>query len=240
MPTETLLRYAPQTLFRVSYRSPAELPPWKYVGGGRFDDPQQTYRVLYTSLSDVGACIEKFQDNRPSKEFADIEAEFELDGSVREVVLDAPPETPTGHLPFQDFALLYLGRLSIPQDTEVMDLTADANARYFSSVFQRDLTVSDLAADRDYTYTPHISRIGFTDHRGIAGIYSASKIDPVDTQNVTLYEGRGEQLRINIRAEHVESLSATSAPLVEACAAMGITIETPVQYHARMMRESGF
>jgi hypothetical protein len=121
-----------------------------------------------------------------------------------------------------------------------MDLTADANARYFSSVFQRDLTVSDLAADRDYTYTPHISRIGFTDHRGIAGIYSASKIDPVDTQNVTLYEGRGEQLRINIRAEHVESLSATSAPLVEACAAMGITIETPVQYHARMMRESGF
>jgi hypothetical protein len=232
----TATRYTPSTtIFRVAYREPASLPAWKYVGGGRFDDPQQTYRVLYTSLTPIGACIEKFQDLRPSPEVTQAEAEFEFDGSLE----IAAAEVPTGVLLFDRHAVLYLAELTIPHDASLLDLTVDESARYFAEVFGQDLTVSDLIADRTYEYTQPISRLGFTDQRGLAGIYSASKIDPVVTQNVTLYEGDSEQLRIPIRAEHVESISETTAPFVEACRQLGITIETADQFHARTIRARG-
>lgn len=229
-------RYTPSTtVFRVAYRQPAELPPWKYVGGGRFDDPQESYRVLYSSLTPVGACIEKFQDFRPVREVAQEEAEFEMDGSVE----SAAPEVATGVLPFDRHAMLYFAELSIPHETSLLDLTVDESARYFSGILGEELTVADLVADRTYQYTKPISRLGFMDPRGLAGIFSASKIDPVETQNVTLYEGDGEQLRIRIRAEHVESLSETNGPFMEACRQIGVTIETADQFHARGLRERG-
>lgn len=229
------LRYASPTVFRVSYGRPDVLPPWKFVGGGRFDDPQQTYRVLYTSLTAAGACIEKFQDFRPNDEMASFEAEFEFDESAGDLVI----EVPSGTLLFDRYAVLLLGRLSLPQDAELLDLTVDTNARLFSEVLRRELTVADLVADRDYALSGQISRFGYTDGRGLAGIYNASKIDPVETQNVTLYEGDGEKLRISIHADHVESLSPDMTPFAEACSALGIRIESAEEYRARTMRRMG-
>lgn len=235
--TTLAARYTPSTtVYRVAYRYPTELPPWKFVGGGRFDDPQESYRVLYTSLTEVGACIERFQDHRPVREFADVEAEFELDGSIDE----AMPEVPTGRVLFESYATLFLGRLALPQDSELADLTVDASARHLSTEFKRNLTVADLVADRrPYAVTQHASRIGFMDPRSLAGIYSASKIDPVETQNVTLYEGDAGQLRVLVRAERVESLSIATPALGEAADALGIVLEAPDEFFARGVRERG-
>jgi hypothetical protein len=104
------------------------------------------------------------------------EAEFELDGSLSELVDDLAIELPSGTLTFDKFAVLFLGRLSIPQDTQLLDLTSDENARYFGQIFGRNLTVADFNADHKYELTRVVSRLGYADARSIPGIYSASKI----------------------------------------------------------------
>jgi hypothetical protein len=60
---------APRTVYRVTRSSDAlRLPPWeslKAAERGRYDDPLDVFRVLYTSTSKVGALTEVLADLRP-------------------------------------------------------------------------------------------------------------------------------------------------------------------------------
>jgi RES domain len=53
-------------LYRIAWTSDStQFPPLEYVGDGRFDDPEGEYRVIYASVSSVGAYVETLQDFRP-------------------------------------------------------------------------------------------------------------------------------------------------------------------------------
>lgn len=60
---------APTMVYRVSRSAePRVLPAWGHILGsdrGRYDDPLDVYRVLYTSTSPTGALIEALADLRP-------------------------------------------------------------------------------------------------------------------------------------------------------------------------------
>lgn len=234
-------RYTPSKVYRVARRQSVNaLTPWQYVGGGRFDDPQRGFRVLYTSTSTIGAYTERFQDFRPNGEFKGVEDDFELTGEFELAAI----ERPSGELPFQEFSPLFIGELSLPQDAELLDLTQDDTARHFASYFNRDLYASDFISDGSgdgtYKLCPPLSRLGYMESRYLAGIYSASKISPVDVQNVSIYEGESEHLRIAANIVHFTTVSHDDADLVAACQAIGVNIESPQEYNARRMSRYGF
>jgi hypothetical protein len=57
---------APDELFRVGRRPDVwRWTDWKFVGCDRWDDPQHGFRVLYTSLSRLGAFLEVLAPLRP-------------------------------------------------------------------------------------------------------------------------------------------------------------------------------
>ena len=60
----------PSRLFRISTDvDPIKLTPWSYIvikQPGRWDDPDNEYRVLYTADDEVGAYVEVLQDMRPN------------------------------------------------------------------------------------------------------------------------------------------------------------------------------
>jgi hypothetical protein len=56
-------------LYRIGrWPDPLAWPPWEVVGGGRFDDPQRRFRVLYAAARRRGAFIEMLAQFRPSLE----------------------------------------------------------------------------------------------------------------------------------------------------------------------------
>jgi RES domain len=86
---------APAVVYRVARSAdPCKLPAWEHILGsvrGRYDDPLNAFRVLYTSTSPIGAVVETLADLRPRydriAEIATIGDEDEgCDGAYRGLV----------------------------------------------------------------------------------------------------------------------------------------------------------
>jgi len=53
-------------LYRIArLPDPLAWPPWEFVGGGRFDDPQREFRVLYAAAQRRGPFVETLAQFRP-------------------------------------------------------------------------------------------------------------------------------------------------------------------------------
>jgi len=96
---------APDIVFRIARRPDVWVwPELKYCGGGRWDDPEHRYRVLYASCSAFGAYLEKLAQFRP-----DLEVVAAL-SAVRSNDRTAPKTTPAGHLPAEWRQIFILGK----------------------------------------------------------------------------------------------------------------------------------
>lgn len=113
----------PSRLYRVSrVPDPAALPSWEYAGedrtfGGRWDDPNGRYRVLYTADSRIGALVETLQDFRPSLKMLarlrEIEHDdFELDRK------DTPIGRGSGIVPARFFEERLAGEIAFGADPD--------------------------------------------------------------------------------------------------------------------------
>lgn len=85
---------APNTVYRVCRTAdPLALPAWNHVRAaerGRYDDPLDVFRVLYTSTSQVGALTETLADLRPRfdcmRKIHEIQGDPERFGDVGEII----------------------------------------------------------------------------------------------------------------------------------------------------------
>src|SRR2546423_12821017 len=111
-----VLATAPDSpLFRVG-RAPHALawPDWRFVGGGRFDDPNGEFRVLYLAEQRVTCFVELL---------AGFRLDVELLASL--AVITGPPEPPpTPLVPVDWYTRRLVGRLVLTAGQRWLDLRA--------------------------------------------------------------------------------------------------------------------
>lgn len=101
---------APDIVHRVGRKPDVwQWTDWRFAGpdgtfGGRWDDPQGRYRVLYTSRDRVGAYLEALAEFRPDPR---VLAAY---GEIKENDEEAPPTQPAGIVPARWRAGRLLGR----------------------------------------------------------------------------------------------------------------------------------
>ena len=179
------------TAFRVG-RSP---DPWAwtphdFIGNGRWDDPERTYRVMYTSDQRRGAVLEKLvwlaRDIEATNGVAGI-------GGPRRFMTN-----PSGVIPRQSLRILLLGKAVL--EGAFADLATDDSVHCLRDILNDQVDAAAIGSvdprvfwnTEDTPITQMISRFIYehsTDgDRTYAGIRSKSAQDE-DVRNWNLYEG---------------------------------------------------
>jgi hypothetical protein len=151
---------------------PLAWPPWKVVGGGRFDDPHREFRALYAAAQRHGAFMETLAQFRPSLTALTRMQEV-MTGAERLPAARVPPHW------YQRHAVIRL-RLS-PRQFWV-DLRAPETRETLRTELASDLLrlgVADLDLSRVLgprrLITQTIARWAFD--RGYAGLAYSSRLD---------------------------------------------------------------
>lgn len=166
----------PDLLFRLGWEpDPLIWPPRQYIGGGRFDDPRDQYRVLYTAEQRITCFLESMAGLRPSIETLSILAAM--------AGADAEDEDNRPHLPVDWHHRRMTGTLRLSAGQRFLEMrTVPARqglrrdlASLLHALGYTDLDAGDLFG-RDRLLTMIISRWAF--EQGYRGIACLSRIDP--------------------------------------------------------------
>ncbi|MHB8178326.1 MAG: RES family NAD+ phosphorylase [Vulcanimicrobiaceae bacterium] len=181
----------PQHIFRVGLINKVfTLPNWIYAPfGGRFDDPDGTYRCLYCAEKRYGAFLEKLQRYRP-----DLATLRELEAIANAAPMEIKPVVPDKFF-FENRAAR--AGVDIAGDLGIFDLAtargmADAHAAIEAATRRsghviHDYTAATLLDKNPREFTQAISRVIY--EYGYAGIAYRSCYDP-DAVCFALFENR--------------------------------------------------
>lgn len=162
-------------------RSPDPLAwvEWRYVGGGRFDDPKRprTFRVLYAAEQRLAAFVETLPKFRRS-----IEALAALREITPAPTKDFAPEDAAGIIPEDWHLKRMIGTLRVLPDQRLLDLrdheTRETLRAELAPTLHRlgykDFDLSD-ALGRNRRLTRLIAR--FAEERGFRGVAYSSRFD---------------------------------------------------------------
>jgi hypothetical protein len=160
-------------LHRIGRRpDPLAWPPWEAVGGGRFDDPEGRFRVLYAARRRLGAFVESLAPLRPS---------LALLARLRAVVGTAEPVT-RPRIPADWYARRAVVRLRLAPGQRWLDLRAPATREALRRELAGELLRLGLA-DLDVGGVVGPARAltqavaGWAHGQGYAGLAYASRID---------------------------------------------------------------
>lgn len=207
-------------MFRIG-RSPDpwDLPDWKFGPfRGRFDDPEQRYRVRYAALSPHGAFVEKLAIYRP--DVATLIAAAKIAGP------EPQPRIP--RVPASFFTEYAIGkaRANVPGDNGIVDfstaqgmIAAFAVIEAAARVVGHPITGYDASTllKNDRAFTQAISSTVY--ESGFAGIAYCSRYEPSEVC-VALFEGRHTLFDFA-----QSSFDGDDVYFGAACAAHGITLE---------------
>jgi hypothetical protein len=186
------LHPTPATVYRVGGSAHVwSLPPWNLGPfNGRWDDPDQTYRVRYVAPTPYGALVEKIARFRVDLDLLVAMAEVE---SEEPVPMGLPP-LPSA---WTDENVLAVSELDIAEDRGLVDLATGEgmaaahasieSARRRSGHIIRDYDAAVLLSGNPRSFTQAISRYAYD--AGFAGIVYRSRYAP-DELCAALFEGR--------------------------------------------------
>ncbi len=188
-------------LYRIGWvPDPLAYPPWEYVGGERYDDPNREYRVLYAGAPRRVAFLETLAQFRPDPALLAAERDTGLSDEDDSVLADPVPNL------WLDRHLV--GALRLTPGQRWLDLRKLRTRQALRSVFAAELVslgLEDLDAStvtgpyRELTQA--ISRWAYD--RGYQGIAFPSRHEP-RYSNWAIFEGAafepvGEPRRISRR-----------------------------------------
>lgn len=160
-------------LYRVArWPDPLVWPPWEFVGEGRFDDPQKTFRTLYAGEQPRDCFVELLARFRPS---------VVVLARVREVT-GATDSFPSTEIPVEWYRSRSIGRLRPGPNQRWLDLRSLATRQTLRSELAgslvrlglTDLDVSGIrSSNRELTQT--IARWAY--EHGYNGIAYRSRLD---------------------------------------------------------------
>lgn len=218
-------RPAPTALFRVA-RRPA-VWTWtdlKYVGQGRWDDPEHQYAVLYASGSAFGAYVESLSTFQPDLELA---AQLQL---VRRNARGLRITEPAGRVPARWRSQRLLGR-GAPEGLGGAFVAVGAAATL--ATLRRELAdvalelgVAEIDAGvirLDYSpefraFTQAISRFVYRRDEEPAGIFYLGQHGD-DVENYAIFQ---RSLECPVRELSQTSIVLSDEPFLRACAVLGI------------------
>jgi hypothetical protein len=219
----------PSELFRVGRRPDVwHWTEWGFVGNDRWDDPRAAYRVLYTSLSRLGAFLEVLAPLRPDPT---LQAGI---GAVRSNDRGAPKTAGAGRVPARWRHDRIAGR-GIPDEVEgavVVIGAADSVAtlrRKMRGVARRlgltDIDAATLRLTAPRGFTQEVSRFVFDrvaeDGARYGGILYPSKHGD-DVVNCAIFE-RGEDFPVHSLER--SSVEADDEDFLRACEMLGLVAE---------------
>ena len=212
-----------ETVFRITIGSnPLALRPWSTLApgmsfGGRWDDPQGEYRMLYTSATPKGALREALQYFRPYPELM-------LQLSAILCDLEELPLAGIGVVPTSWLARRTLSQLHVESGKCVPVCTTGAlDVIYHESGLQ--FTVGELLASSNLEWTQRISRMIWR-KRIYAGIEAPSKIG-VNLRNYAFFEEAhcSNVLRARLRVIETKKLSRDDERLVSIAKSLHLRFE---------------
>lgn len=203
---------APTVVYRVGRAgSSLDLAPWTLAPfDGRFDDPEQEYRVRYVGVSRRGAFIERLAKYRP---------DLDAIAAINDVQADAPALVPNLDAGWLDANEIASAAVDVPLDNGIVDLSSGdgmalaypaieaAKRRTGRTLHDYDAAVLLSATPREFTQS--ISRYLF--ENGFAGIAYRSRF-ALEELCVAFFEGR--------HALHKQSVAAIAPDDVDLSAAL--------------------
>jgi hypothetical protein len=213
---------APSQIYRVGRaRSSLELAPWTLAPfNGRFDDPEQEYRVRYVGISRRGALIERLAKYRP---------DLDAITAINEVDSDSPPLVPSIPLEWLDENEMATAAIDVPHDIGIVDLTTGegisrahaaieaARRRTGRALSDYDASVLMSATPREFTQA--ISRYLF--ENGFAGVAYLSRFAPEEVC-LALFEDRH-----SLHDPAVETITNGDVDLADALSLHHLAFATP-------------
>ena len=181
----------PDWVFRVARADgPWELAPWLYAPfDGRWDDPEQQYRVRYAGVGRFGAFVERLIRYRPSLDTLAAIAAQE-NGEAPDIMPGLPPDWFTENA-------IGAAAIDVPNDNGIVDLvTGDGMAAAYAAVEAarrraafalHDYDASTLLSGTPRRFTQALSRIIYD--MGFAGIAYRSRFAPEEVC-IALFESR--------------------------------------------------
>jgi len=162
---------APDILYRIGrYPDALKFPPWEYVGGERFDDPERRFRVLYTAEQRIACFVEALAPLRsPSYELAEI-----LDSMPAGEYGDDLPQT--GIVPADWHLKRLIGQLRLGPEQQCLDLRshetlAALHVLMASDLRRLEIAELDMAAvqSHDYRVTQAVAQRAYsTGYKAVA------------------------------------------------------------------------
>lgn len=209
MPVQEASLPAPP-LWRLGYApEPLEWPAWRYVGGGRFDDPQGQYRVLYVAERRRTCFAEVLATFRPSPQALAMLAAVE--GADEPVPVK-------GTIPSDWHLKRRTQRLSLMRDQRWLDLRALSTLQALRTDLAGLLVLhgipdldAGVAQGSNRSITQAISRWAYD--RGFQGIVYRSRLDN-EIRCWAIFEGAAF-----LPEGRVEIITRTDPDLVDIAAA---------------------
>lgn len=202
-------------LFRVAHApDPLAWPDWRFVGGSRFDDPQDRFRVLYLAEQRVGCFIESLARFRP---------DLDLLARLAAVTGTTAP-LPVPVVPADWYTRRRVGTLRLLPGQRWLDLRAAETLQALrsemaSTLVGLGLPDFDVSAARGPSrdLTRHVARWAYERHfQGIA--YRSRFADSLDCWAV--FEGAATS-----PAGPAETIVSDDVDLLAAAELFGLTIE---------------
>jgi len=228
----------PRKLYRVARTADATaFAPWKYanadhVFSGRWDDPQGTFRSLYSGDSAEGAYIESLQDFRRSTQLIAALQKIEQNDPDFERMDPPAPGTGSGIVPAAWFEGRFLGEFTVDGGRYVDILAVESIELVRIRLAQRslELGLSNVSAGtllgEQRAFTQALARAVYDDPGGYAGIHAPSSLG-LPGSNYALFESgpSSEIARAPAQLLYVAPVGPEDPALQRAVKSLGLELE---------------
>jgi hypothetical protein len=205
----------PGPLYRVGHApDPLAWPDWRYIGGSRFDDPQDRFRVLYLTEQRVGCFVESLARFRPDLDLLDRLA----------AVTGTTAPLPASVVPVDWYARRLVGTLRLLPGPRWLDLRAAETLQVLrtemaSALVALGLPDFDVSAARGPSRELTCQVASWAHEHGFQGIaYRSRFADDLDCW--AIFEGAAIS-----PAGPAEAIAPDDVDLLAAAQLFGLTIE---------------